>query len=64
VVSQPKSKIALDALKRHQERQLWEKQRAGARYHDQDLVLATIIGAPLDPLNVVNRHFKPLLRRP
>jgi integrase len=73
VFSQPKSKkghrtirlsaIALEALRSHQERQLQEKQKAGARYHDQGLVFATTIGTPLDAQNVVNRHFKPLLRR-
>jgi integrase len=71
--SQPKSKkgrrtirlnmLALEDLKSHHERQLQEKQKAGTRYHDQDLVFATTIGTPLDAQNVVNRHFKPLLRR-
>lgn len=72
VFSRPKSKkghrtirlsaIALEALRSHQERQLQEKQGAGARYHDRGLVFATTIGTPLDAQNVVNRHFKPLLR--
>jgi len=73
VFSQPKSKkghrtirlsaIALEALKKHQERQLQEKLRSDTRYHDQGLVFTTTIGTPLDAQNVVNRHFKPLLKR-
>jgi len=72
VFSQPKSKkghrtirlstIALEALRSHHERQLQEKQKVGPGYHDQGLVFTTTIGTPLDAQNVVNRHFKPLLR--
>jgi late competence protein required for DNA uptake (superfamily II DNA/RNA helicase) len=73
VFSNPKSKkghrairlsaMALDALRSHQERQLQDKHKVGARYHDRGLVFATTIGTPLDAKNVVNRHFKPLLKR-
>lgn len=36
---------------------------ASARYHDHCLIFAIIIGTPLDAQNVVNRDFKPPLRR-
>jgi hypothetical protein len=58
VLSQPKSNkghrtirlsaIVLDALRSHQERQLQEKHKVGAGYHDHGLVFATTIGTPLD----------------
>jgi integrase len=53
---------ALTALKRHRKRQLEEK-LGGGSYEDSGLVFATAKGTPLDAQNVVNRHFKPLLRR-
>jgi len=52
---------ALEALRSHRKRQLEEKLRANS-YEDSDLVFATRKGTPLDAQNVVNRHFKPLLR--
>ena len=54
---------ALVALKRHRKDQLEEKLGAGGSYEDSGLVFATVKGTPLDAQNVVNRHFKPLLRR-
>jgi len=57
------SQRALAALKRHRKQQLEEKLRAGGAYEDSGLVFATAKGTPLDAQNVVNRHFKPLLRR-
>ena len=53
---------ALAALKRHHKKQLEEKLKAGGAYEDDGLVFATAKGTPLDAQNVVNRHFKPLLR--
>jgi integrase len=50
---------ALVALKR----QLEEKLAAGGSYEDSGLVFATAKGTPLDAQNMVNRYFKPLLRR-
>lgn len=71
--SQPKSKkgrrtirlstLASGALTNHQKHQLEEKQKAGTLYRDEGLVFATKIGTPLDAQNMVNRHFKPLLKR-
>jgi len=52
---------ALEALRSHRKSQLEEKLRASS-YTGSDLVFATRKGTPLDAQNVVNRHFKPLLR--
>jgi integrase len=54
---------AVAALKRHRKLQLEEKLKAGGSHEDSGLVFATAKGTPLDAQNVVNRHFKPLLRR-
>jgi integrase len=71
VFSQPKNasrrtldlpQRAVEALSRHRKRQLEEKLRA-ADYADPGLVFATGKGTPLDAQNIVNRHFKPLLKR-
>jgi integrase len=53
---------AVEALRSHRERQLEEKLRASS-YKGSDLVFATAKGTPLDAQNIVNRHFKPWLRR-
>ena len=53
---------ALEALMSHRKHQLVEKIRASS-YEDSDLVFATRKGTPLDAQNIVNRHFKPLLKR-
>jgi integrase len=53
---------AVEALRSHRKRQLEEKLRANS-YEDSGLVFATGKGTPLDAQNIVNRHFKPLLRR-
>lgn len=72
VFSEPKNasrrKVGLprrtvEALQRHAERQAGEIEAAGEAYQDQDLVFANGTGGPLDAQNVVNRHFKPLLKR-
>jgi integrase len=41
--------------------QMEEELKANS-YEDSDLVFATGKGTPLDAQNIVNRHFKPLLR--
>jgi len=53
---------ALEALRTHRKHQLEEKLRASS-YQDSDLVFATRKDPPLDAQNIVNRHFKPLLKR-
>jgi integrase len=55
--------LASTALENHRARQLEEKQHLGGLYRDQDLVFASRVGTPLNPSNVVNRSFKPLLKR-
>jgi integrase len=37
--------------------------RAGGKWQDDGLVFASRKGTPLDAQNIVNRYFKPLLRR-
>ncbi len=54
---------AVIALKSHRKRQLEEKLGAGPLYQDGGLVFASEHGTPLDAQNVVNRHYKPLLKR-
>jgi len=54
----PSEAIARGSLRR--EKQL----RVGAQWADNGvLIFTTTIGTPLDAQNIVNRHFKPLLRR-
>jgi integrase len=57
------SQRAVSALQSHRERQLEEKLRAGPLYQDGDLVFASGHGTPIDAQNVVNRYYKPLLKR-
>jgi integrase len=54
---------ALEALKCHRKRQIEQQLGAGAKWQDNDLVFTTTIGTAVDAQNVVNRHFKPMLRR-
>jgi integrase len=54
---------ARDALKRHRTRQAEEKLKAGSAYKDRDLVFATQTGTLINPSNLRNRSFKPLLKR-
>jgi integrase len=53
----------LEALISHRKRQIELQLRAGAKWQDNDLVFSTTIGTAVDAQNVVNRHFKPMLRR-
>lgn len=71
VVSEPKNasrrtidlpRRAIEALRNHRKIQLEEKLRASS-YEDSGFVFATSKGTPLDAQNIVNRHFKPLLKR-
>jgi integrase len=54
---------ALEALRRHRKEQMEEQLRAGSNWQDYRLVFASCKGTPLDAQNIVNRHFKPLLKR-
>lgn len=54
---------AIEALKRHSARQAEEIATASTLYEHQGLIFATNIGTPLDRHNLVQRSFKPLLKR-
>jgi integrase len=53
---------AVEALKRHSERQAQEMVRADIHYQDQGLVFASLVGTPLSRRNLT-RSFKALLKR-
>jgi len=55
--------VAVEALRAHRERQSGEVDRAKGLWGDPGIVFASTIGTSLDPSNVVDRSFKPLLRR-
>src|SRR5215208_141064 len=54
---------AVEALRSHRKEQMEGQLRAGSEWQDQGLVFASNKGTPLDAQNIVNRHFKPLLKR-
>jgi integrase len=51
------------ALKRHRARQEEEKLRADGLYKDQGLVFTTVTGSLINPSNLRQRSFRPLLKR-
>ena len=51
------------ALKEHRRYQAEARLKAGATYQNLDLVFATSEGQPLIRLNVIQKHFKPILKR-
>src|SRR5215213_8794729 len=55
--------VATNALRGHLERQLTEMERMGSLYQPGGLVFATEHGTLINPSNLRNRSFKPLLRR-
>jgi integrase len=54
---------AVEALKRHRERQLEEREELAGLWQDRGLVFPTRVGTPMSRHNLVNRSFKPLLKR-
>jgi integrase len=54
---------AQDALKRHRTRQAEERLKTGSAYQDRALVFATRVGTPINPSNLRNRSFVPLLKK-
>jgi integrase len=54
---------AAETLRSHRKRQMEEQPTVGAQWTDNGLVFTTTIGTPLDAQKIVNRHFKPLLKR-
>ena len=53
---------AAEAFGSHRKRQM-DQPTVGAQWTDNGLVFTTTIGTPLEAQKIVNRHFKPLLRR-
>ncbi len=54
---------ATEALRAHLQRQLRDMEILGDRYRDQGLVFTTDTGAPINPSNLRQRSFAPLLKR-
>ena len=54
---------AVEALGSHLERQLRDMEILGDHYQDQGLVFTTDTGAPINPSNLRQRSFTPLLKR-
>jgi integrase len=52
-----------EALRRHLERQLRQIEEVGDHYRDEGLVFATEAGTPINPSNLRQRSFAPLLKR-
>jgi integrase len=57
------TRTAAIALRSHLERQLEEMERVGSLYQPVGLVFATESGTLINPSNLRNRSFKPLLKR-
>ena len=57
------TQAAAEALRSHLERQLEEMERLGSLYQPGGLVFATESGTLINPSNLRNRSFKPLLKR-
>lgn len=51
------------ALRAHRSKQAEAKLKAGTAYASENLVFATIKGTPINPRNLTQRHFKPILKR-
>lgn len=52
---------AVEALRRHKEKQKKQRADAGARWQDLDLIFPNRTGGPLHAANLIRRHFFPLL---
>lgn len=59
----PVGRSTIDALRAHRTAQVAERLRVGPAWQDGDLVFASQTGAPVDPSNLLSRHYYPLLRR-
>lgn len=59
----PVGERVLRALQEHRVRQAKWRLKIGEMYKDQGLIFANETGGLLDAQNIVNRHFKPLLKR-
>ena len=54
---------AVEALRKHRERQLEEREEVAGLWQNHGLVFPTRIGTPMSRHNLVARSFKPLLKR-
>src|SRR5829696_4537588 len=54
---------AVETLRSHLERQLQDMEILGDRYQDQGLVFTTNTGTPINPSNLRQRNFAPLLKQ-
>lgn len=54
---------AMEALQRHRELQIEKKRSLDGLWQEYGLIFTTQIGTPVNRHNLVNRSFKPLLRR-
>nr|MBA2494669.1 site-specific integrase [Acidobacteriota bacterium] len=59
----PISNSVINALKTHRRNQLEAKLKLGAAYENLDLVFASEVGTPIQPKNLLDRHFRPLLKK-
>jgi integrase len=59
----PVGERVLRALQHHRVRQAKSKLKIGELYQDEGLIFANETGGLLDAQNIVNRHFKPILKR-
>jgi integrase len=59
----PLTAQAVEALRGHLERQLGEIEALGDLYDDQGLVFTTQVGTPINPSNLRQRSFTPLLKK-
>lgn len=55
--------LAVEALRRHRNRQLEERLLAGSLWQDHDLVFASRVGSPVERQNLMRRSFWPILDR-
>lgn len=54
---------AVEALRRHHDRQFEESTQFADEWQDYGLVFATTAGTPINPRNLTGRSFKPLLKQ-
>jgi len=59
----PISNSVINALKVHRRKQLEEKLKLGSVYGKLNLVFASEVGTPIQPKNLLDRHFRPLLTK-
>lgn len=57
------STLAVEALRRHRARQNAERLKAGAHWHDNDLVFPNTLGQPEAANSLLYRDYRPIVRR-